>query len=477
MLEPCAVSNIFKEYTNAIRQIIPMPSTFEWSVSILIPLQLTWLSSHLLQTHIDDSNDAIDHSTRPSHAVLFLLYLVLDASLGHLFHLLLTPPARRLSHRLPGALVPPPAADEARWTRQEEQTNDPSLTWPTEEALRRLPPDWRVARTSGGRENGTSTGDERSLRPYRLNHVRGSTRVRHAAQRAGAALGTAVASVLVCRFASRWIRLEDVGLSSRSVREATSDVGRGFFVGSFIVTVLFVTELRLGWVRIVSTVHLETLSPLPSSDDIQGYLDTVEPNELFLLNFSWDVLFHIAVSINEEIMLRGWMFVLGSRGIAARSAEWFQDDRTAATFVLIVAVLSQSTVFAMLHFHSPGSNWVSLVNLFLGGIAASWNFLVAGGTLWSGIGWHFGWNIFMGHVLGRSTSGIPMSCAVVNVVPRPCSNGTSYDKYHGGMFGPEQGVLAPLAYVMGMCMMMYIYGVDGLVDYRERLVLQMAKNS
>ncbi|KAL7517817.1 hypothetical protein ACHAWX_002706 [Stephanocyclus meneghinianus] len=434
-----------------------MPSTFEWSVSILIPLQLTWLSSHLLQTHIDDANDTIDDSTRPSHAVLLLLYLVLDASLGHLFHLLLTPPARRLSHRLPGAVVPPPA-DEARWTRQEEQTNDPSLSWPTKEALRRLPPDWRVARTSGGRENGTSTGDERWLRPYRLNHVRGSTRVRHASQRAGAAVGTAVASVLVCRFASRWIRLEDIGLSSRSVWEVMADVGRGFFVGSFIVTVLFVTELRLGWVRIV------------------GYLNTVEPNELFLLNFSWDVLFHMAVSINEEIMLRGWMFVLGSRGIAACSAEWFHDERTAATFVLIVAVLSQSTVFAMLHFHSPGSNWVSLVNLFLGGIAASWNFLVAGGTLWSGIGWHFGWNIFMGHVLGRSTSGIPMSCAVVNVVPRPGSKGTSYDKYHGGVFGPEQGVLAPLAYVMGMCMMMYIYGVDGLLDYRERLVLQMAKN-
>ena len=216
---------------------------------------------------------------------------------------------------------------------------------------------------------------------------------------------------------------------------------------------------------------------LPSLHNVQGYWNTIEPNEIFLLNFVWDVLFHIAVSINEEVMLRGWMFVLSSRGIMGTySAEWFQDERTAATFAIIVAILLQSTLFAMLHFHSPGSNGVSLVNLFLGGIAASWNFLVAGGTLWLGIGWHFGWNIFMGHVLGRSTSGIPMSCAVLNVVPRPCWNGKSYEKYHGGMFGPEQGVLAPLAYVMGMCMMMYIYGLDGLLHYRERLVLQMASN-
>jgi hypothetical protein len=56
------------------------------------------------------------------------------------------------------------------------------------------------------------------------------------------------------------------------------------------------------------------------------------------------------------------------------------------------------------------------------------------------MGWHFGWNIAMGHVHGMSTSGIPMSCAVFNVIPRPAK---SFEKLHGGTFGPEQGVLAP----------------------------------
>ena len=76
----------------------------------------------------------------------------------------------------------------------------------------------------------------------------------------------------------------------------------------------------------------------------------------------------------------------------------------------------------------------------------------------------------MGHVLGRSTSGIPMSCAVFNVIPRPAP---SYEKFHGGSFGPEQGVLAPLAYVMGMCMVSYIYGLDALMEFRMSKALQM----
>jgi hypothetical protein len=78
----------------------------------------------------------------------------------------------------------------------------------------------------------------------------------------------------------------------------------------------------------------------------------------------------------------------------------------------------------------------------------------------------------MGHILGRSTSGIPMSCCVFDVVPKPCSKDKSFKSLHGGTFGSEQGVLAPLAYVLGLCMVIYIYGFDGLWSYRESLASQ-----
>jgi hypothetical protein len=169
--------------------------------------------------------------------------------------------------------------------------------------------------------------------------------------------------------------------------------------------------------------------------------------------------------------------MLGCRGIVLYSLEWFYDPSTAAAFAIAVSTILQSTLFSLLHLYSPGSTAVSLLNLFVGGIAATLNVLTAGGTVWLGIGWHFGWNIMMGHFLGRSTSGIPMSCAVVSVLPRPASSlKSSYEKYHGGTFGPEQGFLAILAYILGMVMIIKIYGWEELGVWKERLVLDSSNS-
>ena len=40
----------------------------------------------------------------------------------------------------------------------------------------------------------------------------------------------------------------------------------------------------MGWIKIV------------------GYWETVVPEENFAVNITWDVLFHVGVSINEEVM-------------------------------------------------------------------------------------------------------------------------------------------------------------------------------
>lgn len=64
--------------------------------------------------------------------------------------------------------------------------------------------------------------------------------------------------------------------------------------------------------------------------------------------------------------------------------------------------------------------------------------------------------IWMGHLLGRSTSGIPMSCALINVVPIP---NKSYEKYHGGTNGPEKGKLVPLAYIISMIIAFIYAGI------------------
>mmetsp|Transcript_11487 Transcript_11487/g.24510 ORF Transcript_11487/g.24510 Transcript_11487/m.24510 type:complete len:394 (-) Transcript_11487:167-1348(-) len=309
-----------------------------------------------------------------------------------------------------------------------------------------------------------------SSQPYYLNHVRGSTRIRHASQRLAAAVGTLFASYLLCSYSSSsLLTLSDIGLHVSSFQQVLIDFGCGFGVGSCIVLLMFACEWRMGWIRIV------------------GFWENVVKEEVFWINFGWDVLFHLGVSFNEEVMLRGWMFTLGCHGLLTFEQFRSYHPSTAANIAITSSILLQSTLFAFLHISSPGSSAISLLNLFLGGIAASLNVMVApGGSLWLGMGWHFGWNISMGHVLGRSTSGIPMSCKVVSVIPRPIAVSSSslpssldekekkrisYEKYHGGTFGPEQGVLAPLAYLLGMVMVVWLYGWEHFVEWRERLVM------
>ena len=71
----------------------------------------------------------------------------------------------------------------------------------------------------------------------------------------------------------------------------------------------------------------------------------------------------------------------------------------------------------------------------------------------------------MGHLLGLSTSGIPMSAKLVSVVPHPAKAAL-----HGGRFGPEQSPLAPAAYGLGIAMLVAFYGTDGVADWESRLV-------
>merc|ERR1712060_99953 len=111
-----------------------------------------------------------------------------------------------------------------------------------------------------------------------------------------------------------------------------------------------------------------------------------------------------------------------------------------------------------MHLQSPGgTTFQSMLGIFVGGMAGGLNVLCTGGRLGFALGWHFGWNISMGNVFGLSTSGIPISATFVAVAPHP-----EKQHLHGGVFGPEGGLVSPAAYLLGIIMLGSIYGVpDG----------------
>ncbi len=245
----------------------------------------------------------------------------------------------------------PPLNDETKLLQQEAESNDPSIVWPSIQILQQLPADWLPEQGSGGMvhtdEHGNGTSGAPSKReedtnkihkhcatqvsrkkrskklqdrqetnssilpdklqhantgprpppqqPYYLNHVRGSTRLRQASQRLAAAIGTLFATYLLCNPSldtsssssspsSPFIKFEDVGLQIISFHRVLFDIFHGILIGSTIVVMIFGVELYMGWIRIV------------------GFCEKVVSDEKFVLNLLWDALFHVGVSVNEEVM-------------------------------------------------------------------------------------------------------------------------------------------------------------------------------
>ena len=60
----------------------------------------------------------------------------------------------------------------------------------------------------------------------------------------------------------------------------------------------------------------------------------------------------------------------------------------------------------------------------------------------------------MGNIFGLSTSGIPISATWISVVPDPRPR---FTKIHGGVFGPEGGLIGPFAYTLGIACLCWLY--------------------
>ena len=397
------------------RPEIYVAPSHEWSSWLFSLAMLVFVLPALL-TYVAMYLGGKDGSNPPSFFVRLVLCIFLDSVYGGAYYAVLLPPARVLARMLPGAWVPESSKE---CEKQENAVLDLSITWPVPGS--QLPPSWVDVARRSKREN-----------PFFLNHVRGSTRLRQAVFRITAALGTLTMIHVMTEYVDHTSSSSDIGLDI-----SFTDICWGFAVGSIIVILLFLAEVALGWIHVV------------------GYFEVVVPGEYLFVNLFWDILFHIGVSINEEVSLRGWILV--------NTALYVRTLGLSPSEAMTVAVALQAGVFALMHVGSPGASRVGLTNLVIGGTVAALNVFLSGGLSFS-LGWHFGWNIWMGHFLGLSTSGIPMSAKLISIVPDPTKA-----KLHGGKFGPEQSPLAAMAYLLGCTALALIYGGDGLAIWRDKL--------
>jgi len=350
---------------------------------------------------------------RTSFPVRFIFFLLFESVYGPLTTALILPLTRVVARHLPAAILPEQGAYFWEMSSAEQAQHDSSLAWPL--STNGLPDDWV-----------RFVLERKKEAPFFLNHVRGSARCIHAGARVGVALGS------ICTVVALSLLLDNRPFCSLGQCFEAPQLGEmliGFVTGAGIIGLTWLAEIRLGWLKVF------------------GYFEVAAPGESFSLNLLIDCVFHAAVTINEELSLRGWLLLN-----AAEACHAHFD--TSAFPSLAIAMITEALLFSALHAGSPGASRIGLMNLTLGGIAAGCNVLLSGGLAFS-FGWHFGWNITMGNLLGMSTSGIPISATLVSVVPHP-------DKaaLHGGTFGPEQSPLAPAAYLLGGCVLVAVYGLD-----------------
>lgn len=296
-------------------------------------------------------------------------------------------------------------------TKEEAIHHDTRIAWPAIE----LPKELQQYKSKVGQ-------------PFFLNHVTGRQRCKDACMRLGMGIGA---------FLGVWFM--SVSMDKRSLSSLGFTLDTAFFVDSIIglgvgitiVSFMFVVELLAGWV-----VFLQ-------------FFEVFDQSENFWICIFWDVVFHLNVAINEELPVRGWLLY----NLAEAGMVYLQLSAIAA---FVLAMVLESVFFVVMHLPSPGGTRpLSMLNIFVGGMAGGLNVLLTGGRLGFALGWHFGWNISMGNVFGRSTSGIPISASFISVAPHPRK-----EHLHGGVFGPEGGVISPAAYFLGIVLLALVYGLD-----------------
>lgn len=217
------------------------------------------------------------------------------------------------------------------------------------------------------------------------------------------ALATATA-IVYCRLIEKR-SLSSMGLCRRGILR---EYGIGTLIGIALISACVGLCLPFGAIRL----EAQSFSPILWI--------------LFLLGF-------IVQGMSEEVLCRGYMMVSVSRRHA-----------------LVLAVLTNSVLFGLLHIFNPGFGLLPLLNIVLFGILES-IYVLKRGDLWGACAIHSIWNFFQGNVFGISVSGMRLSTS-----PLHATVDSSFAWLNGGSFGLEGGVAITLVLALACALVLFL---------------------
>ena len=137
------------------------------------------------------------------------------------------------------------------------------------------------------------------------------------------------------------------------------------------------------------------------------------------------VVFTILQGTTEEVVARAWLL-----------------PQLASRTNLKLAILISSVLFTLLHVGNSGLTPLSLVNLFLFGVAMAL-YLFKTDTVWGVAGIHGAWNFAQGNLFGVLVSGQSSGTSIMKFTPQG-----NQDWLSGGSFGIEGSIMTSLVLLL-----------------------------
>ena len=174
---------------------------------------------------------------------------------------------------------------------------------------------------------------------------------------------------------------------------------------------------------------------------LQYRFESIHLNPYSLAFVIFTIPFWILQGTTEEVVARAWLL-----------------PQLASRTNLKLAVVISSLFFTLLHVGNSGLTPLSLVNLFLFGVAMSL-YLLKTDTVWGVAGIHGAWNFAQGNLFGILVSGQPSGTSLMTFLPQGDQSWLS-----GGSFGIEGSVMTSL-----VLLLMILYLANKLKKENERM--------
>jgi membrane protease YdiL (CAAX protease family) len=220
-------------------------------------------------------------------------------------------------------------------------------------------------------------------------------------------------------------RVSDLGLGLD--RQWWRDMGFGLGLGVVLPTIVFLLEFATGLVTVTDTF-------VNRPDAFLGFGPAPAWFALLLVG-----LVFVGIAVFEELLVRGYLLTNVAEGLAGFRGL---DTGTA----IGAATVLTAGVFGVLHASNPNATLLSTVNITLFGILLGLGYALTD-RLAVPIGLHVTWNATVGSVFGLPVSGMQIAATVLE------TEQTGPELLTGGDFGPEGGLIALVALVLGLALL------------------------